>query len=160
MPHQLTICCYFVLLSSSLRYLLLVIDCYSKFLWGKTFPQQSVEEVAKYLWDLFLSLKFPERWHADNGGPFIGEVIKVMYTWSKGKETHGLPLHPQSQGQIERANATVKRALHAHLAGSKVSTVTFKNPCLQVVVALTQPVCCCCHSGRIGSTGAVMCQLF
>ena len=64
----------------------------------------------------FVSLKTIdqfEEYHSDNGGEFISGILKDWIESLGAKVIHGAPRHPQSQGQVERVNGTLKRKIAA-----------------------------------------------
>src|SRR5690606_6467281 len=64
-----------------------------------------------------------EIWQSDNGGEFRNYKFKdlIEKEWNS-VQVHGAPHHPQSQGNIERTNQTVKLKLRSKLQGSKYWT--------------------------------------
>lgn len=112
-------------------YLLLMIDSFTKFIWGNAFPSKDAEHVANFVMGIFLNEGFPESLQNDNGGEFIGDVVKRLLEMCAVKQIRIAAYHPQSDGQIERPNATIKKKLgcmveQTHLAWSV---------CLPVVIA-------------------------
>ena len=60
---------------------------------------------------LFVNEGAPTIIQSENGGEFIGEVVKQLCKNFDVRILHGRPHHPQSQGQIENLNKQVKRLL-------------------------------------------------
>ncbi|KAG0437190.1 Transposon Tf2-6 polyprotein, partial [Dictyocoela muelleri] len=54
--------------------------------------------------------------HTDNGGEFENERVKNICRQFGVTMIHGRPYHPQSQGQIERFNRTIKERLRKSLS--------------------------------------------
>lgn len=75
--------------------MLLIIDAFTKFLWGKPFVGKDCAFVADFIHKTFASEGFPKIYHSDNGGEFIGECMKLVIEWSGGIEVHGAPRHPR-----------------------------------------------------------------
>jgi len=70
--------------------------------------------VAKELFNIFITFGAPHILQSDNGREFTAEVIsEVASLWPQLVLINGRPRYPQSQGSIERANASVKVALTA-----------------------------------------------
>lgn len=93
------------------RYLLLCIDSFSKFVWGQAFETKDAENVATFLLDLFLKEGFPQILQNDNGGEFVGKVIQILLEKCRVRQIKIGIYHPQSNGQIERSNHTIKTRL-------------------------------------------------
>ncbi|OIR56934.1 MAG: uncharacterized protein A8A55_2316 [Amphiamblys sp. WSBS2006] len=54
--------------------------------------------------------------HTDNGTELKNEAVAGLCAKYGTRQRHGGPRHPQSQGQVERANQTLKRKLRAAVA--------------------------------------------
>ena len=54
---------------------------------------------------------FPEIFQSDNGKEFVGRLLSEFLKSHNVKVKHGRPRHPQSQGQVENLNKTVKHHL-------------------------------------------------
>ena len=93
------------------RYVLTVKCCFSKFCWLFPLKGKSAGEVCAILKALFVKEGAPTIIQSDNGGEFIGEVVKQLCKDFDVRILHGRPHHPQSQGQIENLNKQVKRLL-------------------------------------------------
>lgn len=93
------------------RYVLTVKCCFSKFCWLFPLKTKSASEVCAILKALFVKEGAPTIIQSDNGGEFIGEVVKQLCKDFDVRILHGRPHHPQSQGQIENLNKQVKRLL-------------------------------------------------
>jgi hypothetical protein len=76
------------------KYLLLVMDNFTKFAWGATFSTLDVEPCARWVYNLLLQVGVPELLCSDNGGAFVGQVMKQVHTWLGVKPVHGNPRHP------------------------------------------------------------------
>lgn len=56
---------------------------------------------------------------SDNGKEFVNTVMKnVLESWGV-KHVRGRPKHPQTQGQVERANQTIGRSFAKCLHGKE-----------------------------------------
>lgn len=92
-------------------YILSVKCCFSKYAW--LFPLRNKKIDGVYLAMKFLSEKegFSEFLQSDNGKEFVGNIIKEFFKSQEVTIKHGRPRHPQSQGQVENLNKTVKHHL-------------------------------------------------
>uniref|UniRef100_A0A7M5WXG2 Integrase catalytic domain-containing protein n=2 Tax=Clytia hemisphaerica TaxID=252671 RepID=A0A7M5WXG2_9CNID len=92
-------------------YILSVKCCFSKYGW--LFPLRNKKISGVYLAMKFLCEKegFPEIMQSDNGKEFVGKIVKEFFKSHEVRIKHGRPRHPQSQGQVENLNKTVKNHL-------------------------------------------------
>ena len=120
------------------KYVLLVKDHFTKFHWKQAFKTKEMEGIAQFMYDTFKDQGVPLRWHCDNGSEFCNQCMDRAIELLGGSEyTHGRPRHPQTQGLIERANATVKTKVlkKCQQNGYLVPTETFEwRPYLELVV--------------------------
>ena len=94
------------------KYILHVVDHFSKFLWALKTKRKDSQNVIQLL------SKIAEEnenklniVHSDNGGEFTSSVVKILVEKIGGEQVFGKPYHPQSQGSVERLNATIKRCI-------------------------------------------------
>ena len=85
--------------------------CFSKFAWLFPLRKKEIEGVYKALKFLFEKEGFPEIFQSDNGKEFVGGIIKKFLKSHEVQIKHGRPRHPQSQGQVENLNKTIKHHL-------------------------------------------------
>jgi len=122
------------------RYVLLIIDTYSKFTLLRPLKTKSSAELAPHVSFVctaplrpthlnefnshslcvqfvgaFFGYGIPVLLHTDNGTEFAGEVAKTCKAFGV-EQVHGRPYHPQSQGCVERRVQTLKRRLAAIFA--------------------------------------------
>ncbi|XP_053356089.1 uncharacterized protein LOC128527651, partial [Clarias gariepinus] len=94
------------------RYVLVAMDYFTK--WPEAFavPDQSASTTARVLVDeVFSRFGAPERLHSDQGRNFEAEVFAAVCERLGVKKTHTTPLHPQSDGLVERFNRTLTTQL-------------------------------------------------
>ena len=109
------------------KWMLTVVDHFTKHSWSKAFKTKESEPVAKWLVKKFSTeVGVPERWHADNGGEFVSgwidaaRVILATNNHVEGKllpYTHGMPRNPRCQGLVERYNRTIKTRMLKQMEG-------------------------------------------
>lgn len=92
------------------RYILSVIDDFSRFSMLSPLPSKSANAVAIALRDIFFDFGQPDIMQCDNGKEFQGNVKKFLEK-KKINVIHGRPYHPQSQGKVERCHRTMKKKL-------------------------------------------------
>lgn len=103
-------------LNEKTTFVLMVVDCHSKFLWSRPLKNKSAELVAFELQNILLQEGAPEIISSDNGSEFVNETMTELCLRFNVKQHHSLPYRPTSQGQIERLNGTIKRAIYAHMS--------------------------------------------
>ena len=93
---------------------MLVVDHFTKFTWFFPLKTKDANEVADDLYWLFTQGNVPPplRWHSDNGGEFINEIMRdVMTRLGVSKHTTSRPRNPQTQGLVEVRNGTIKKKI-------------------------------------------------
>lgn len=91
------------------RYMLAVIDCFSKFLWLFSLPAKEPRLVAECLITVFDRFGFgpPKILQSDNGPEFVGSLVKDLQKRYNMQIINGKPYTPRIQGVVERQNQTV-----------------------------------------------------
>lgn len=93
------------------KFLLNIIDTYSKFLWSFPCMNKSSLIVVDCLEQVFRISGPCILLHSDNGGEFINAPMKELcHKWNV-KHITGRPRNPKCQGQVERVNQTIKKYL-------------------------------------------------
>ena len=94
--------------SSGNRYVIVAIDYFSK--WPEAFPVASQEAatVARALVEgFFCRFGMPEELHSDQGRNFESTLFRECYQLLGIRKTRTTPLHPESDGMVERFNRTL-----------------------------------------------------
>jgi transposase InsO family protein len=92
-------------------WILNVIDTFTKYLFSfklKNKTAQSVKESLEFIYDNF---GVPVSIQADNGKEFSNQLLRDFHNALNIRIVHGRPRNPRAQGQVERANQTLKRWL-------------------------------------------------
>lgn len=93
------------------KYLLTLIDHFSKFSQSYVLNNKTSEEVIKNLKFLKKDIGVPKILHSDNGGEFTSNLYK-LFCWDDNiKIVYGASYHPQSQGTMEAFNKTIIQKL-------------------------------------------------
>lgn len=93
--------------STQNKYLLTIIDEYSRFPFAYACPDTSTESVIKCLTDLFCTFGIPAMIHSDQGASFMSSELKE-FLHSRGVATsRSSPYNPRGNGQVERLNKTL-----------------------------------------------------
>jgi len=93
------------------KWLLTVIDIYSKFGFARSLKQKSGNEVERELRKLFYQIGPCKILQSDNGTEFKNSKIANLCSEFNIKHIFGRPNHPKSQGQVERFNQTITRSI-------------------------------------------------
>ena len=99
------------------RYVLVVMDYFTKYVNLFPLPDQKATTVAKCLFDGYIRQHgIPESIHTDQGRQFEAQLIQSLCQELGIAKTRTSPYHPQSDGMVERFNRTLKRELGKRLA--------------------------------------------
>ncbi|CAI5674954.1 unnamed protein product [Oreochromis niloticus] len=94
------------------RFILVVQDYFSKWVEAYPVPDEQAPTVAeKVVAEWVCRYGAPQSLHSDQGTNFESAVFQGMCELFGIKKTHTTPFHPQSDGQVERFNATLQKAL-------------------------------------------------
>ena len=94
------------------RYLLTIIDHFSKFGMISIVPNKKSTTVLKVLKEWLRITGKPGMIQSDNGGEFNNDLIKDFLKHQGIEYVRGSPYHPQSQGSVEGFNRTVQNFLY------------------------------------------------
>ena len=96
-------------------YLLTVIDCFSKYAWIETLTTKHAHKVAAAMRKIFEeSGVSPGIVQSDNGSEFQDEFAGLLEEYG-AKHVKSSAYSPQTNGQIERFNGTIKRMIKAYM---------------------------------------------
>ncbi|XP_040289906.1 posterior protein-like [Bufo bufo] len=94
------------------RYLLVVIDVFSKWVEALPMRRDTAIATAKALWREVISRwGFPKTIESDRGTHFTGKIMTGMCEMLNVEQKFHVPYHPQSSGMVERMNRTLKERL-------------------------------------------------
>ena len=95
------------------KYILVMIDQFSKWLECAAIPDQHAETVAgKFLAHFVVTFGCPVEIHSDQGKQFDGNLFKAFYNLLQITKTRTTPYHPASNGQVERYNRVILQLIH------------------------------------------------
>ncbi|CAG8682534.1 8360_t:CDS:2, partial [Ambispora gerdemannii] len=100
-------------------WLLTIVCIFSKFLWTIPLKTKETVIVGDVLVSLFAQWGAPSILQSDNGKEFVSNIIKNICMALGITIRHGRPRYPQSQGQIERLNQTIRREFTKMIAHNK-----------------------------------------
>lgn len=84
------------------KYVLSLIDVFTRFLWLRALPDKAACTVAKELYHIYLEFGPPVILQSDQGSEFKG-VVKLLCSHCGTRLIHGRPYHPQSQGKVRNS---------------------------------------------------------
>lgn len=89
------------------RYVLVLTDNLSKYVIAEAFPDCTAKTAAKFFVEKFILIHgAPERLITDNGGHFSNALMKTITQTIGVQHAFSVSYHPQTNGQVERFNAT------------------------------------------------------
>ena len=99
------------------KYLLIAMDYFSKWPEGYALPNMEAQTVADALLEGFFSrFGMPLELHSDQGRNFESTLFKDVCDILGIRKTRTTPLHPQSDGMVERFNRTIENQLTAFVS--------------------------------------------
>src|SRR5579875_3287082 len=106
------------------KYLLVVVDTFSKYTFIKILPNKSSRTIASSLIAIFEETKqkygkVPKLLTSDNAKEFKSEIIKKLCERYKIQQKFSFPYSPQEQGQVERRNQDIKNIIFKHFINTK-----------------------------------------
>ena len=84
------------------KYLLIVVDRASKFLFAYLLPSKTVQNVAKKLLELLLRFGIPLSLRSDLGTEFTAKLVQHLCKWLNVTIDYAPLDHPRAQGAVER----------------------------------------------------------
>ena len=100
------------------RYLLNIIDCFSRKAWSFALTNRTGASIAQQLRGLFESGQIPSVLHSDNGTEFTSAEVAAVCGGYAVKQVFGLPYKSTSQGTVERFNATLRQLIRVQISQS------------------------------------------
>jgi len=102
------------------KYVLVMIDFFTKYANAKALPDHTAETVAKALMSDWIKIfGCPSRIHTDRGAEFESKLFSELCKMLEITKTRTTPFRPESDGQCERVNQTLKKALKTACWGHK-----------------------------------------
>jgi len=93
--------------NNSRRYVVSIIDCFSKYAWLLPITQKKTEKVLEVLGP-FLKEHTPKVLQSDNDSKFTNARMKELLKDLHIKHITSLPHKPSSNGQVEQFNRAIK----------------------------------------------------
>ena len=127
--------------NTSNRFLLVVVDEYSRYPFAFPCSTISAKEVVKHIQSLFELFGSPSSVHSDRGTQFESQEFKQFLLRHNVVKSRTTPYRPQANGQCERENGTIIRALKLALATHGLSKESWEQV-LPTVLASTRALLC------------------
>ncbi|XP_016168981.1 uncharacterized protein K02A2.6-like [Arachis ipaensis] len=106
------------------KYLIVVIDYYTKWVEAEPLASISAANCQKFMWKQVVTrFGIPESVISDNGTQFTDKKFKGFLEGLKIKQKFSSVEHPQTNGQIEAANKVILKGLKKRLEGKKGSWI-------------------------------------
>ena len=106
------------------RYMLVIIDRFSRWVEATPSKDQSASTVIKFLTrEVMPRFGIPTEISSDNGSAFIQKTLKQVIKQLWIKQRLGCVYHPQSQGMVERVNGTLKAKISKICASARLNWV-------------------------------------
>jgi hypothetical protein len=99
------------------RYILVVLDRFTRYLQLKVVKRKTAREVAQKLSEVFDASGWPRRVVADSGAEFTNPIVQTIFLRHETETRLTAPYHPESHGAVERSIRRVSEALAALLVG-------------------------------------------
>ena len=102
------------------KYILVIVDQFTKWIEIVPLPNQSAHSVAKATLDNFISrMGCPIQIHTDQGTNFVGNLFTDLCKLLEIVKTRTTPYRPCSNGQVERYNRTILQTVRCYLKGKQ-----------------------------------------
>lgn len=99
------------------RYILVVVDHFSKYTNIYPMRDQTAHSVAKHLFEDYITEHgIPECLHTDQGRQFESRIVQDLCEKLGIRKSRSSPYHPQGAGIVERANRVIKDQLAKYIA--------------------------------------------
>ena len=120
------------------EFIIVVIDCFSRFVELRAAREVTALEAAKALLDVFGRYGAPRRLRSDNGSQFTAAIIDNFLNLVGVGRYLTVPYRPESNGLLERANREVGRHLRSLVMEQRVSeTWSICLPMIQRIINAT-----------------------
>ena len=116
-----------------IKYILSIIDCFSRK--GNIYGTNSKnsELLLKYIEDFCVNHNIPKEFISDNGAEFKNKYFKDFCIKYNIKFLHGAPYSPHSQGIVERFNYSVKKYLSKEYISNNCKNLNFEEIKFKVI---------------------------
>ena len=123
------------------KYILTITDEFSRFPFAFPCPDVTSSTVVKCFCQLFSMFGMPDFVHSDRGTSFLSSELKD-FLHSKGVATsRTTPYNPQCNGQVEKLNGTLWRAILLNLKSRKLETGQWESVLMDALHSIRSLLC-------------------
>ena len=127
--------------STKNKYILTIIDEYSRFPFAYACTDMSTETIIKHLSDIFSTFGMPAMIYTDQGSSFMSAGIKD-FLHSKGISTsRSSPYNPKGNGQVERLNGTLWQTIRLGLREKNLPITMWETVIMQALHCIRSLLC-------------------
>jgi transposase InsO family protein len=111
------------------KYILTVIDGYSKFAWALPIPNKKATTIAQALWkNILFRVPMPKRIHSDQGKEFVNFILQKLTGMLGIEKTRTTAYHPQGNAYAERLHRFFKSAISSYVQSDQKNWDEFLEP--------------------------------
>jgi hypothetical protein len=96
------------------KYVLTIIDGFTKFVQIAPVPNKRAETVARALTNFITTFGVPNRIHSDLGKEFVNEVLKCLFKTFGSSQSNTTAYHPQGNAYAERIHKFFRQAVASY----------------------------------------------
>nr|XP_026485607.1 uncharacterized protein LOC113393110 [Vanessa tameamea] len=123
------------------KYILTIIDEFSRFPFAFPCADITSKTVIKYLNEIFLTFGMPSFIHSDRGTAFMSSDLKE-FLYNRGIATsRTTPYNPRGNGQVERLNATLWKAVQLAIRSKNMSIENWELALPQALHSIRSLLC-------------------
>lgn len=123
------------------KYLLTIIDEYSRFPWAYPCKDMTSATIIKCLRDLFSTFGQPLYVHSDRGSSFMSEELKTFLRANGVASSRTTPYNPRGNGQVERLNGTLWRAVQLSLRSNNMTVEYWERVLKNALHSIRSLIC-------------------
>lgn len=102
------------------RYVMVAIDCFSRFVELKAAPDTSAESAAKFLLEIFGRYGPPAALRSDQGSQYTARVIAALLAAVNVDHQLTIAYRPESNGIVERSNGEIMKHLRSLVMDARI----------------------------------------
>ncbi|KAF9748558.1 Gag-Pol polyprotein, partial [Nosema granulosis] len=106
---------YYSDVNDGVKWMLIMVDSFSKYMWTVPLKEKSASAVVPAIRTIFMTFGPSFLLNSDNGREFCNEPMKFMLEEFNVRHVRGRARCPWIQGQVERANQTIKWMIGSRL---------------------------------------------
>lgn len=113
--------------SSRNRYLLTIVDEYSRFPFAFPCPDMTAATIINKLKTLFFTFGMPAYIHTDRGTSFMSIELKNFLNYNGVATSRTTPYNPQGNGQVERYNGIIWKTVQLALRSKNIDITKWES---------------------------------